>query len=75
MEALARHWREFSAYCAMVISMMSFSHGVVMTGVDGAPVPCLVGEGRPKPPSLLDVVRNSLAESSIMGHCADEAPL
>jgi hypothetical protein len=26
-------------------------HGVVMTGVNGAPMPYLLGEGRPEPPS------------------------
>jgi hypothetical protein len=40
--------------------------GVVVTGVSEAPVPRLLGQGRPKLPSPLVVVRNSSMESSIM---------
>jgi hypothetical protein len=74
-KALARRWREFSTYCATVMSRMSFSHGVVLTGAVGAPMPRLMGDGRPEPPSPLDAVRNSLAEPlswpavRLMPHC------
>jgi hypothetical protein len=34
---------------AWVVGAFSI-HGVVMTGVNGAPMPCLLGEGRPEPP-------------------------
>jgi hypothetical protein len=54
---------------------MFFSHGVVATGVSRAPVPRLLGEGRPRPPSPLDAVRNSSVESSIMAHCGIDASL
>jgi hypothetical protein len=55
---------------------VSSSHGVVATVVDGAPVPCLQEEGRPKPPPfLLEAVKNSLAESSIMDCSGDGGPL
>jgi hypothetical protein len=50
-------------------------HDVAVTGAAGAPVSCLLGEGRPKPPSLLDAMRNSLVESSIMAHYKDGVPL
>jgi hypothetical protein len=43
-------------------------HGVVVMGAGGVPVPRLLGEGRLKLPSLLDAMRNSLMESSIMAH-------
>jgi hypothetical protein len=48
---------------------------VVAMGVGGAPVPRLLGEGRPNLPSPLDAMRNSLAESLIMAHCGLDAPL
>jgi hypothetical protein len=35
---------------------------------------CLLGEGRLKPLSLLDTVRNSSVESSIVAHHRDVAP-
>jgi hypothetical protein len=54
---------------------MSFSHGVVAMGVGRAPMPHLLGEGRPKPPTPLDVVRNSSVESSIMAQYGDGVPL
>jgi hypothetical protein len=38
-------------------------------------VPRLLGEGKPKPPSLLDAMRNSSTESSIMVCHGDEASL
>jgi hypothetical protein len=50
-------------------------HGVAVTGAGRVPVPHLLGEGRPKPPSLLDAMRNSLTESSIMAHHGDGVPL
>jgi hypothetical protein len=50
-------------------------HGVVVAGVGEAPLPCLLGEGRPEPPSPLDAVRNSLAESSIKARREDGVPL
>jgi hypothetical protein len=50
-------------------------HGAVVMGANEAPVPRLPGEGRPKPPSPLDAMRNSSAESSIMACREDEAPL
>jgi hypothetical protein len=50
-------------------------HGVVVTGVGGAAVQRLLGEGRLKPPSPLDTVRNSSAKSSIMAHHGDGVPL
>jgi hypothetical protein len=34
-----------------------------------------LGEGWPKLPSPLDVVRNSSVESSIVAHCGVDAPL
>jgi hypothetical protein len=54
---------------------MSFSHDVVVTGVGGAPMPHLLKEGRPKLPSLLDVMRISSVESSIMAHHGANASL
>jgi hypothetical protein len=45
---------------------MSVNHGVVVTRAGEAPALRLLGEGRPKLPSLLDAMRNSLVESSIM---------
>jgi hypothetical protein len=40
-------------------------------GVHRAPVLCLLGDGRPVSPSLLDEVWNYLIESSIMAHHGD----
>jgi hypothetical protein len=54
---------------------MSFTHGVVAARAGGAPVPRLLGEGRPKPLSPHDIMRNSSMESSIMAYCRDEATL
>jgi hypothetical protein len=48
--------------------------GVVVTGAGGAPVPHLLGEGRPKPPSPLDAMMNSSTESSIMARHRDGVP-
>jgi hypothetical protein len=50
-------------------------YGVAVTGAGGSPVPCLLREGRPEPPSLLDAMRNSLVESSIMACHRDGVPL
>jgi hypothetical protein len=44
-------------------------------GAGEAPVLRLLGEGRPKLPSPLDVVRNSSAVSSIMARCGVGAPM
>jgi hypothetical protein len=49
-------------------------HVVVVVGVSEAPVLRLLGEGWPKLPSLLDAVRNSSVESSIMARCEVDAP-
>jgi hypothetical protein len=49
--------------------------GVDVTGAGEAPVLCLLGEGRLKLPSPLDVVRNFSAESSIMAHSRVGTPL
>jgi hypothetical protein len=46
-------------------------HNRVVRGADGAPVPSLLGEGRPEPPPPLEVVWNSSMESSIMVHHRD----
>jgi hypothetical protein len=54
---------------------MSFSHGVVVTEASEALVPCLLGEGWLKRPSLLDAMRNSSVESSIKAHHRVDAPL
>jgi hypothetical protein len=50
-------------------------HDVVVTGTSEANMSHLLGEGRLKTPSLLEVVRNFSIESSIMAHCGDEAQL
>jgi hypothetical protein len=52
---------------ARVVGAFSF-HGVVVAGVTGAPVLHLLGEGTSKLASLLDAVRNSSLESSIVAH-------
>jgi hypothetical protein len=62
---------ELSACCVVAMMRMSFIHGVVVTGAGGAPVSRLLGEGRLKPPSPLDAVRNSSMESSIMAYHGD----
>jgi hypothetical protein len=59
---------------ACVVKAFSI-HGVVVVGASEGPVSCLLGEGRLKLPSLLDVVRNSSAESSIMARRGVGAPL
>jgi hypothetical protein len=74
-EALVQCWWELSSCCAATMSRMSFSHGVVVTGVSEAPMSCFLGEGRLKLPSPLDVVRNSSVESSIMARRGVDAPL
>jgi hypothetical protein len=51
------------------------SSAVVVMGEGGKPVSCLLGEGRSKHPSLLDAVRNSSVESSIMAPYGDGLPL
>jgi hypothetical protein len=48
---------------------------VVVMGASGAPVLRHLGERWLKLPSLLDAVRNSLGESSIMDRYGVEAPL
>jgi hypothetical protein len=53
------------------VARASFSHGVVVTGAGGATVSCLLGEGRPEPPSLFEAVWNSSVESSIMARRGD----
>jgi hypothetical protein len=50
-------------------------HGVIVTGVDRAPTPHLLGKGRPEPPSPLDVMWNSSMESSVIAHHEDGVPL
>jgi hypothetical protein len=50
-------------------------HGVVVMGESEAPMSCLLGEGRLKLPSPLNVMKNSSAESSIMAHHGVDAPL
>jgi hypothetical protein len=50
-------------------------HGVVLTRAGRAPMPRILGEGRPEPPSLLDVVWNSSVESSFMASHGDGDPL
>jgi hypothetical protein len=50
-------------------------YGVVVMGAGEVLMLHLLGEGRPKPSSPLDAIRNSLAESYIMAHHGDEAPL
>jgi hypothetical protein len=44
-------------------------------GAGGTTMPHLLGEGRLKPPSLLDVVRNFSVKSSIMACRRDGVPL
>jgi hypothetical protein len=51
------------------------SHDMVVAGAGEAPTPCLLGEGRMKPPSPLEVMWNSTAESHIMAHSGDGGPL
>jgi hypothetical protein len=56
--------------------VLEFSiHGVVAVRVSEAPHCTFLREGRLKFPSLLDAVRNSSAESSIMTHYGVDAPL
>jgi hypothetical protein len=74
-EALVRRWRELSSWCVAAMSRMSFSHGVVVTGVSEVPMSCFLGEGRLKLPSPLKVMRNSSVESSIMARRGVDAPL
>jgi hypothetical protein len=54
---------------------MSFSYVVATMGAGRVPVPHLLGEGRPKLQSPLDVMRNSSVESSIMARRGVGAPL
>jgi hypothetical protein len=61
-----------------LISLLRYlvlGHGVVVMGVGGGPVPCLLGQGRLEPPSLLEVVWNSSVESFIMAHSRDRGPM
>jgi hypothetical protein len=46
-----------------------------VAGAGRASTPCLLGEGRPEPRSLLKVVWSSLVESPIMAHNGDGGPL
>jgi hypothetical protein len=48
---------------------------MVVTGAGGAPVSCLLGEGRLEPSSPLDAVWNFSVESSIMVRRGDGDPL
>jgi hypothetical protein len=50
-------------------------HVVVVAGANEAPVLRRLGEGWPRLPFLLDAVRNSSVESSIMALCGVDAPL
>jgi hypothetical protein len=59
----------------IVVAGVFSIHDVVMTGAGEANMSHLLGEGRLKTPSLLEVVRNFSIESSIMAHRGDEAPL
>jgi hypothetical protein len=67
-KASARRWRELSICCVVVMSRISFNHGVVAMRVGKGPVPCIQGEVGVKLPSPLDAVRNSSTESSITAH-------
>jgi hypothetical protein len=49
---------------ALVVRMLS-GHDMFVVGLGGAPVLCLLGEGRPILPSLFKAVRNSSMESLI----------
>jgi hypothetical protein len=46
-----------------------------VAGAGRALTPCLLGEGRPEPRSLLKAVWSSLVESPIMAHNGDGGPL
>jgi hypothetical protein len=60
----------------MACVAIAFSiHGVVVARASGPPTLHLLGEGRPKLPSLLDAMRNSLVESLIMARHGVDAPL
>jgi hypothetical protein len=50
------------------VAATSSSHGVAATGPDGAPVSCLREEGKPKPSSSLEAMKNSSAKASIMAY-------
>jgi Fe-S cluster biogenesis protein NfuA len=43
----------------VIIARVSSSHGRVVMGAGGAPISCLLGEGRLNPPSPLEDVWNS----------------
>jgi hypothetical protein len=47
----------------------ALSSHVVLVGANEPPVLRRLGEGWPKLPSLLDAMRNSSVESSILAHC------
>jgi hypothetical protein len=49
--------------------------GVVVTVAGRGLMSHLLGEGRPEPPTPLDVVWNSSVECSIMAHRGDGVPL
>jgi hypothetical protein len=55
IEALARRWREFFDCCAMTLSTMSFSHGVVVMGASEAPAPSGRREAKASFPAWRDV--------------------
>jgi hypothetical protein len=66
--------REGNIVVGRVVGAFSF-HGVVVAGVTVVPMLHLLGEGTPKLVSLLDAVRNSSVESSIVAHHGVDAPL
>jgi hypothetical protein len=57
----------------VVAGAFSF-HVAVVVAANWAPMLHHLGEGWPKLPSPLDVVRNSLVESSIVARCGVDAP-
>jgi hypothetical protein len=65
----------YLACCAVVMSRMSFSHGVVVTGASESPVSRLLGEGRSILPPLSEDVGNSSTGSPIMVRSGDGGPL
>jgi hypothetical protein len=59
---------------ALVVRMLS-GHDMFVVGLGGAPVLCLLGEGRPILPSLFKAVRNSSMESLITAWNGDGGPM
>jgi hypothetical protein len=49
------------------LRLLSF-HVAVVVGANEAPVLCRLGEGWPRLPSLIDIVRNSSMESLTVAH-------